>query len=277
MSDAAFDANIYVYALMRAEDVGVGDMATALAALEEIAAVDALDAPIMAAPCGPVVALVSSIETAEVLATRRNLLTHARALEAMMTLGPALPMRFGLITTDAEQIAATISPHAGRLGRLLDELDGCVEIGVKIAWDRTRAMREIVAEQPGLTRAYQSLQGRSETETHYERIELGRRVEAAMREKRTAEAERYAETLGAHARDRVIQEPDDDMMVLKADFLVERSSEPALMQAVEAIEAADPERVSISYVGPAPVYNFVNLQLNWVTPDDPDDQLSLAS
>lgn len=250
--------NLYVYALMRAEDPSGFDFP----------AVDAPDAEVRSLGCGPVQAVVSSIEDAEILSTRRNMLTHARALENLMEAGPILPMRFGLITTTPDQIRSTVVQHADRLRSMLDDLEGCVEMGVKISWDRARVMQEIVANQPDLAATYKALQGRDERETHYQRVELGRRVEAAMTSKRALEEAEYAKLLRSIARDAVIHEPDDELMALKADFLIHRDREPELQAALEAIEARDPERLTISYVGPAPVYNFVNLQLNWAAPPD---------
>lgn len=244
---------LYVYAVMRASDPA--DLT--------FAAVDQPDAAPRHLDCGPIKVIASPIENDEVLSTRRNMLTHAKALETLMVGGPILPMRFGLVAANADGILSTVENHASRLVGLLDDLEGCVEMGVKIVWDRAAAMREIVAETPSLAETYQRLQTRDERETHYERIELGRRVEAAMRTKREAEAAAYDARLSAIARDRALQEPDDELMVLKADYLVEHAQEPEMAAALEAIEADAPERLSISYVGPSPAYNFVNLQLDW--------------
>lgn len=249
--------NLYVYALMRSSD----------AADLDFRPVDAPDTAPMAFDCGHVQVIVSPIAADEVLSTRRNMLTHARALEQLMSGGPVLPMRFGLITTTAEDIQATIAAHAARILAHLDDLDGCVEMGVKITWDRAAVMQEIVAETPQLAKTYQSLQARPEKETHYERVELGRRVEALMREKRSVELDQYDAILSAIARDRVLQDPEDELMVLKADYLVAAHDEPELQAALEQIEARKPGRLSVSYVGPSPAYNFCRLQLDWASPD----------
>lgn len=256
--------NLYVYALMRRGDADGASFP----------AVDAPDATIEILDCGPVTAVVSAIETDEVLSTRRNMTAHARALETLMSDGPVLPMRFGLITPDRDRIRATVGAHADRLGVLLDDLDGVVEMGVKIVWDQATVMREIVDETPELGRTYRELQERDERETHYQRVELGRRVEHLMREKRAVEQDQYDTLLSVNARDRVVHEPDDELMVLKADYLLHRDSEPDLAAAVEAIEARAPGRLTISYIGPSPAYNFVSLHLDWAEPEaapDPSD------
>lgn len=251
----ALDAaqQLYVYAVMRAED----------APLLDSAAVSAPGETLRSISCGALQAIVSPIDTDEVMATRRNLTTHARALEALMDWGPILPMRFGLVTTEADAVRATLAPHEELLLAELSNLQECVEMGVRISWDRATAMREIVAEDPNLRRAYERIAGRPETEVHYEKVELGRRVAAALEAKQAAEGAALAARLGEHARDMVIHEGDDEMSVLKADFLIERLQEPALAAEIEALESEAPDRLTIKYVGPAPAYNFVKLRLAW--------------
>lgn len=253
-------ANLYVYGLMRGADL---DRARRVLDFD---AVDAPGAEILSVDCGALAAVASPIEAEEVLSTRRNLLRHARALERIMAAGPVLPMRFGLITAGADQIAATVEAEAETLAGMLDGLEGLAETGVKIVWDRTAVMREIVAEDPSLSRAYAALQGRDANQVHYEKIELGRRVEAAMSAKRHAEEAALAERLSAHAQDVVVHAPDDELMALKADFLADDDQRAALEREAEAIAAEGGDRLSVKLVGPAPAYNFVQVRLAWAAP-----------
>lgn len=217
--------------------------------------------------CGPLSVVASPIEVDEVLSTRRNMLGHAKALETLMAGADILPMRFGLITAEIERIQATVDANAEPLLAALDDLSGAVELGIKISWDREIAMREVVAAQPDLQRAYIALNKRSATETHYQRIELGRKVDAALEAKRTEERHRALERLAPLARTVASGAPEDEMMLLKADALVDRSGVDALVAELEMIEAEAPGRLSVKIVGPGPAYSFVSLQLAWAAPN----------
>ncbi len=250
-------ANFYVYAVARAgADLDL-----------DFRPVSAPGAAPFAIDCGPLTVVASPIEVDEVLSTRRNMLGHAKALETLMARADVLPMRFGLITAEIARIQATIAANEGALLAALDDLAGAVEFGVKISWDREVAMREVVDARPELKRAYLALQGRSPTETHYQRIELGRQVDAALEAKRAAERAETLDRLAPLARQIASGAPEDEMMLLKADVLVDRGGQDALTAELEAIEAAAPGRLSVKIVGPGPAYTFVTLQLSWAAPN----------
>lgn len=256
-------ANAYVYAVLPAD---------APAALD----FKAVSAPGVAPErldVGAHAVIWSPIEVDEVLSTRRNMLAHAKALETLMAEADVLPMRFGLIARDPEQIAATVARHEQEISAQLTRIAGAVEIGVTIDWRREDAMRTVVDAAPALKRAYVALQGRPERETHYERIELGRQVAAGLDGARRAQAAAHLDALAPLARAHVVADVADDetaptVTALKADFLVDRAAEPALYAAADALQERHGEEIAVSYVGPSPAYNFVELRLNWAAPTE---------
>lgn len=250
-------ANLYIYAVARAgADLDLGFKSVSAPGVDPLAIA-----------CGPLTVVASPIEVDEVLSTRRNMLGHAKALETLMDRADVLPMRFGLITAEIDRIRATIEANEEPLLTALDDLAGAVEFGLKISWDRETAMRELVDAQPDLQKAYKALQGRSPTETHYQRIELGRRVDAGLEAKRTEERHAVLARLEPFARKIAVGAPEDEMMLLKADALVDRDRQAALTAELEAIEAESPGRLTVKIVGPGPAYTFVSLQLAWAAPN----------
>ncbi|MEM9726768.1 MAG: GvpL/GvpF family gas vesicle protein, partial [Pseudomonadota bacterium] len=195
--------------------------------------------------------------------TRRNMLAHAKALETLMGFGPVLPMRFGMIAPTEAQIAQAIDLKQDALLEHLASVEGCAEYGVTIAWERAEAMREVVAATPALKTAYERLAGRSAAETHFDRLELGRRVEGALFSKRIEEAAKLTERLAPLAREIAEREPEEDIQVLKADLLIKQDRAAALSALLEEIEAEAPGRLRIKLVGPSPAYAFSKLTLGW--------------
>ncbi|MEO1328922.1 MAG: GvpL/GvpF family gas vesicle protein [Pseudomonadota bacterium] len=251
------EGNVYIYAVARAgADLDL--------AFKPVSAPG--DEPFLVA-CGPLTVIASPIDVDEVLSTRRNMLGHAKALETLMARADVLPMRFGLITAEVDRIRATIAANEDPLLAALDDLAGAVECGIKVSWDRETAMREVVAARPELQSAYKALAARSATETHYQRIELGRKVDAALETKRTEERHRLIERLEPLTRSLAFGAPEDEMMVLKADALLDRVAQADLVAALEAVEAEAPGRLTVKIVGPGPAYSFVSLQLAWAAPN----------
>lgn len=200
----------------------------------------------------------------EVLQTRRRMLAHTRVLEAAMTAGPVLPMRFGHVATSAGSVAALVEAHAERIDSQLARLAGHVEIGVRVRFQREAALSALLAVRPDLVAARDRLQGRG-AEAHFERIELGRRVAEALDRRRTEAQHELAVQIARLCTDHVLRAPEDDVEVLRAECLVPAEDEPCFAATVHEAAArsafapgADP---LIRIVGPVPPFHFVDLAL----------------
>ncbi len=246
----------YYYAVMRADD------AHGLDASElDIAPVAGDPEDLAVTRLGGVALVHSDTELDEILSTRRNMLAHARALERMMAAGPILPFRFGVIAESNAGLETAVAEREKTLQEQLEQLVGRYEVGVRIAWNRAAVMKAIVDADAGLAAAYRAVEGRPERETHYDRIEIGRRAHAALGARLAEEQETIDATLAAHAFDARRLELNDDMSVLNAAYLADAEREQAMIEAVEAIDAAAPGLYQIKVLSPTPPFNFVAVDL----------------
>ncbi len=267
--DAAHTGRLYVYGLIRAED-----SPTEADAFADLRAVAQPDARVVALASGSLAAIASPIDAAEVMATRRHMLAHAKVLETVMADRPVLPMRFGVITATAADLHATLSPEADTLRELLNQLDGRVEMGVKAVCDEAAVMRAIVAERPDIAERYATLKQGDPAATQFQRVDLGREVAGLRADWRDVQRERLTAHFADVAESVLVHEPDDDdLLVFNAAFLLKREDEPALFQRVEAIDADYGDAMTLKYVGPVPPYNFVNARLSWTPPEGPGASL----
>jgi hypothetical protein len=109
------------------------------------------------------------------------------------------------------------------------------------------------------------LRSRPANETYYERVELGRRVEAALAERRATEAAAIVAALAPLAeREAELRALDEDMILNRA-FLVRRENEALFDARMQSVAERYADRVNFRYVGPVPPYNFVRLQAGWLT------------
>lgn len=209
-------------------------------------------------------AVVSDVAEAEYDSTRRNMLCHTAVQEEAMRETTILPMRFGTIAPSAASVTRdALAPRYDEICRLLDSMSGRVELGLKAFWRDDLAFREIVETEPDIRRLRDSLLGRPQDETYYERIRLGKLVEQAIERKRAADAAAVVERLRPLARDLRVNSLAGDQMVLNAAFLVDREAEPGFDQAVQALDAELGQRLKLKYTGNIPPYNFVSLTIHW--------------
>lgn len=205
--------------------------------------------------------IISPIESEEILSLRRHLMAHTKVLEGLMRARTLLPMRFGLITS-LEALERVVRREHDAFIQHLTALKGKAEYGIRVAWHREVAMNELAQGHPELKAQWNTLKDKSEEESYYQRIDLGQAVSSALEDKREAERERLAEALKARAERHVLHKPDDDMQVLKADFLIRYEDEEALFEALRTLVEAQEARVEVKFIGPVPPYNFVKLRLD---------------
>ncbi len=221
-------------------------------------------------------ALVSDIAPGPVAQTRRNMVAHTALLERAMAQATILPVRFGTVAPGETALAACIAANAAGFHAALRDIDGRVELGVKASWREGVVFAEIVAADPELCRLRDRLRSRPASETYYERVELGRRIEAALVQRRAAEAAAILAALAPLAEREVELRTVEEDMILNRAFLVRRENEAAFDARIAALAERTAARLSFRYVGPVPPYNFVHLQADWLAnvplPDAPQQE-----
>jgi hypothetical protein len=214
---------------------------------------------------GPLAALVSDVMPGPIAQTRRNMVAHTSVLERAIGWADVLPLRFGTVAPDRAAFARCVAANANGFGTAFREIDGRVELGLKASWRDGVVYGEIIAANAELCRLRDRLRSRPATETYYERVELGRRVEAALAGRRELEtAAILAELTPLAERDAELHTLDDNMILNRA-FLVRRENEALFDARVQSIADRHESRIGFRYVGPVPPYNFVRLQVSWLT------------
>jgi hypothetical protein len=208
--------------------------------------------------------LVSSSTVKRYRLSRQYTLAHELVIERAMEHGTVLPVKFGTVADSEAAIREKVLHARGDdLRRLLLEMDGKVELGIKVLWKEERIYADIVAGNQTIRRLRDHLAGRPPSEGHYERIRLGEMVEAALNDRRQADADAIVARLAPLAVDYRRNDIYGEMMVLNAAFLVEKAREPEFDVAMQALDHDLGSLVTIKYVGPLPPFNFVDLVISW--------------
>jgi len=209
-------------------------------------------------------AVVSDSATVEYERSRRNMITHSLVQEEVIRDRAILPVRFGTVAPDVDSIREKLlSRRYGEFLSLLAEVEGRVELGLKVFWQEHAPFREIAEGDAEIRRLGDSLARRSPEETYYERIRLGEMVAAQLARKRDEAAEAIIARLRPLAYKSKANANLGERMVLNAAFLVDRRDEERFDEAVRTLGVETQQRLAFKYVGPVPPYNFVNIIVTW--------------
>jgi len=212
---------IHVYALLPGSAVA-----------PEIAGVD--DRPVVLQDAAGLAAAVSTV-VAPPEPTPANVLRHGGVVDALAARNPAiLPVRFSPPFPDEDAMAAALTERADALRATLDEVAGCVELGVTVAGE---------LEQPT---------GRAGSGADYLRTRLAARVER----------NRLAEVLDAPLRQRALARSPrarrSTGLVLDCSYLVRADEVEGFRQAVAELGRDLDRGLAIACTGPWAPYSFAS-------------------
>lgn len=218
-------------------------------------------------PLGDGLAMVTTPYSGGVLRpSRRNMLTHTRVLEHVMEAHDVLPMRFGTVLPAADEGEAILRANKAQFMDAFEKVAGCRELSLKISWIGDVAFQEVMAADDRLRAMRDDLALRDPKRSHYERIEFGKQVEAAVAEKRAKEAKELRMRLQHLCSDFADAPVNDDVMIANFSMLVTAEQEAQVDNAVNLLDDVHGERLTFRYVGPMPPFSFVELQLEPAPP-----------
>lgn len=205
-------------------------------------------------------AVISNASLDRYVVSRENLLAHSRVIEKVAKDYTIVPMRFCTVAESTDEILAFLEDRERELNNLLQDLEGKVEIGIKIFW---RRMKEIYAELVKENRRIRGLRAKFGGQGQGALIHAGELVEAALEEKKVVEGEEYLRPLKSISVDFREGEPKTEEMIAEAAFLVDADWRREFDARVEQLGIERGERIHVRYVGPMPPFSFVNLEMHW--------------
>ena len=220
------------------------------------------DEPVILVRADGLAALASDVPGEYLEAGRDELLTHSRVLERALESGTVLPMRFGVVMPDEESVRGELlNPHREKLEAQLDEMDGKVEINIKGIYEEAAILGEVLAENREASELRESIRGKPEDATYYERIRLGELVSQGLELKRAEDERAIVDQLLAHAVAVEVGAAVHERMAVNASFLVERDGLSAFDRAVDSLGEEQAGRIRLRYTGPLPPHSFVELTM----------------
>ncbi|QKW10387.1 GvpL/GvpF family gas vesicle protein [Streptomyces sp. NA04227] len=235
----------YVYAVTRADHP--------LRRLAGLAGIGDPPLPLRTVRTEQLTAVVSDAPTG-LRAKRRDVLAHQTVIEALMADGATLPMRFGLLASDDNQVIEALGREEQHYRERLTDLDGQVEYNLKTARDEDDLLREIMTRSDRIRQLNDHT--RDGSGTHEDRVALGELVSREVEARHSAEAIEVLTAL-APAATRVFPSEATAGDFLNVAFLVPRNAGEEFVEAVQTEADRHGDAYAFTLTGPLPPYSFV--------------------
>ena len=193
--------------------------------------------------------------------TRENALAHEHVIETVMKNYTIIPMSFGTVFRTDEDIREVLRSIYASLKDVLDKMEGRMEFGLKVTWDRDRIIEELKREDEEIHKFHVELTKKHLQSTYFARMQLGRMIDKALAERAAGFVREIYDGLRSVCVASRDNKPIGDKMIMNAAFLIEQPREAEFDAAVNRVAKKFGERLNFKYTGPWPPYNFVNIRL----------------
>jgi hypothetical protein len=210
---------------------------------------------------GDIAAVVSRTSVFIFDPTRENALAHEHVIETVMKQYTIIPMSFGTVFRTDDDIREVLKSIYPSLKDVLKQMEGKVEFGLKVTWERDQVIDELKHEDEEIHRFHSEITRKHLQSTYLARMQLGRMIDRALQERSAQYVREIYEALRSTSVASRDNKPIGDKMIMNAAFLIEREREEEFDAAVNKIARKFGNRLNFKYTGPWPPYNFVNIRL----------------
>jgi len=213
---------------------------------------------------GSVSVVVSDCCRQKIRPERAHLIAHKEVLKQLMLESTVLPMAFGTIADNLKAVRRMLSRSEETLREKLKQVEGKVEMGLRVVWDVSNIFEYFVGIHPDLRVARDQVLGGNRVPRQAEKIELGALFERIMNEDREAHSATIEGVLAPVCIE-IKRSPSPNLNeVAKLSCLVERERQKQLEDAVFTAARLFDNNFAFDFNGPWAPHNFVemDLQLN---------------
>lgn len=241
----------YVYAFLRACD----EQAISNAGLRGID-----DAEVFAVSQGSLAVAVSRIASKKIRPQRKYMAAHQDIVTHISKNWSMLPVSFGLIADDLDQVNHILESNEAVLNDQIDRVDGQVEMAVSLRWTAENVPQYFVDRYPALSEARELIVAGAASRD--DQIEMGRMFDKLLTSERETHTQKFLDILNPVSKEIDVQPTRQEAEVMKLACLIDRSSEDQFQNAVYKAAEMFSDEFAISFNGPWPPYSFVKLALS---------------
>jgi len=241
----------YVYSFLRAKDQEAV-IASKLKGIEE-ADIEVIVRHDLAVAVSPIVAK-------KIRPQRKFLAAHQDIVTYLSKHWSMLPVSFGLIADDIDQVHHILNSNRDILNEQIDRVDGQVEMTLSLKWTAENIPQYFVDRYPQLAEARSMIVAGEASRD--DQIEMGRIFEKLLTAERSEHTQNFLDLLEPLSKEIDVQPTRNESDVMRLACLIDRNTEADFSAAVYKAAELFSDEFAITFNGPWPPYSFVKLALS---------------
>ncbi|AZB44158.1 gas vesicle protein GvpF [Bacillus sp. FJAT-42376] len=192
---------------------------------------------------------------------KENVMAHQHVVSSVMKQNDTvIPISFGNVFKSKEDVHMLLKNLYPQFSKLFPEIKGKMELGLKVVAKEDWINQEL-SERNDILKLKDSVKGKSEDASYYERIKLGGMAQDFFEKLQRQIKKEVYEPLQQISEAGTLNKPIGEKMLLNGAFLVDGKYEELFDSKVNEINEKWKDKVNFHYSGPWPAYNFINIQL----------------
>lgn len=193
--------------------------------------------------------------------TIKELISHQQTIEKIMEYFTVLPVKFGTILKDEEEVKAVLEKGYFFLRNTLRRVEGKIELDLVCFWNEAKAA-QMACQESSKVRGWQEKITTKENVTSEDKIALGKLVADYLAERREKLGDRILKTLKKEAVESCRHALADVNMLFNQAFLVEKEHEGAFSHTLNTLDSTLADLINFRLVGPLPPYSFATVVMD---------------
>jgi len=189
----------------------------------------------------------------------RDLTSHQQMIEKIMEQFAVLPVKFGTILKDEEEVRSVLKKGYSFLWDTLLKMEDKIELDLVCFWNEQKAAQTALQESKRVQILQEQLANKKGNAADEDKIALGKEIAKFLGEKRGELSNQILGVLKKVASGSCNHTLADVNMLLNQAFLVNKDSEERFNRALNRLDSKFADLVNFRLVGPLPPYSFATV------------------
>mgnify|MGYP001574784548 CR=1 FL=1 len=193
---------------------------------------------------------------------------HEQVNANLMKQHDVIPMRFGMIAENIEEIRHILTKAYIQFKVVLERVAGKVEFIVQVFWNEKNALEKIARENAGIQKLKKEVESKGRILGFASKMKLGKAIFEALESRRkeyTADILRnLAICFPDFSAGKLLDttESGDKEMIMNYSFLIDKAEESALEYSLNQLAEKYTNELKFKYIGPMAPYSFAVINLS---------------